>query len=80
MTDICIPIIRQGGVVIGYRVAEHRSVYITSEMGYWFQSGTSTPITYPDWKSASAAFRNALKRGSCDASMQAVVIPERLWP
>jgi hypothetical protein len=80
MTDLCIPINRKGGVVIGYRVSEHRSVYLRSEMLSWFQSGTSTPHTYPDRKSASAAFRKALKRGSCSASMQAVVIPERLWP
>lgn len=80
MTDQCIPINRNGRVVIGYRVSEHRSVYLRSERCGWFESGTSTPHTYPDWKSASAAFRKALKRGSCHASMQVVVIPERLWP
>lgn len=80
MVDFSVLINRKGSVVIGYMVCEHRYVYLRTEMHGWFGSTSSTPHAYPDWKSASAAFRKALKRGSCSASMHAVVIPERLWP
>jgi hypothetical protein len=73
-----IPITRQGGVVIGYTVSEHRSEHYLSESGHWFQSGSGTGHIYSDWKKASAAFRKALKRGSCCCSVNAIVIPERL--
>lgn len=80
MAEHRIPITRQGGVVIGYQVTVYRSELYFSESGVLYGSGSGTGHPHPDWKTASAAFRKALKSGSCSAAMHAIVIPERLWP
>lgn len=79
MSSRRIPVIREGRVVIGYRVTEQRWEFYETERGEWWSSGGGGDRRFDTRHKALAEFHKALKRGSCCASMQAIVIPERLW-